>query len=180
MSYTQVSIPKTPGGGAAVAKKDRISIFDVDSVATDVTREFGNTTTAGPLTLETGAKGISIQVSRPSVSCGYEQSGEVDAKVFADKVEFDYPGDSVALNNFIEAYANKGVIIIVESCDGPTKIYGRKCNPMLLQAEPTDSKDGLRTHLTFNQEMGDAFVPRVYTGAIPEVAADASVSSGAE
>ena len=86
----------------------------------------------------------------------------------------------MALNNFIEAYANKGVIIIVESCDGPTKLYGRKCNPMFLQAEPTDSKDGLRTHLTFNQEMGDAFVPRVYTGALPEVAADASVSAGAE
>ena len=176
MPYTKVSIPKTLGGGAAVAKKDRISIFDVDSVAADVEREFGSTATAGPLTLKTGEKGISIQVTRSSISCGYEQSGEADAKVFADKVEFDYPGDSIPLNNFIEAYANKGVIIIVESCDGPTKIYGRTCNPMLLQAEPTDSKDGLRTHLTFNQEMGDAFVPRVYTGAIPDVAEDGNVA----
>ena len=178
--YTAVSIPKTPGGGAAVTKKDRISIFDVDSVATDVVREFGSTSAAGPLTLETGAKGIAIQVSRSSISCGYEQSGDVDAKVFADRVEFDYPGDSVPLNNFIEAYANKGVIIIVESCDGPTKIYGRKCNPMFLQAEPTDSREGLRTHLTFNQEMGDAYVPRVYTGAIPAVEADGSVESDGE
>ncbi len=178
--YTAVSIPKTPGGGAAVAKKDRISIFDVESVANDVVREFGSTSAAGPLTLETGAKGISIQVSRASIACGYEQSGEVDAKVFADKVEFDYPGDSVPLNNFIEAYANKGVIIIVESCDGPTKIYGRKCNPMYLQAEPTDSREGLRTHLTFNQEMGDAFVPRVYTGAIPAVEEDGAVESDGE
>jgi len=178
--YTAVSIPKTPGGGAAVAKKDRISIFDAASVATDVVREFGSTSAAGPLTLETGAKGISIQVARSSIACGYEQSGEVDAKVFADRVEFDYPGDSVPLNNFIEAYANKGVIIIVESCDGPTKIYGRKCNPMFLQAEPTDSREGLRTHLTFNQEMGDAYVPRVYTGTIPAVEEDGSVESDGE
>ena len=172
MTYTRVSIPKTPGGGAAVAKKDRISIFDVDSVSADIVREFGSTSAAGPLTLKTGEKGISIQVSRSSINCGYEQSGDVDAKVFADKVEFDYPGDSIPLNNFIEAYANKGVIIIVESCDGPTKIYGRTCNPMFLQAEPTDSNEGLRTHLTFTQEMGDAYVPRVYTGAIPDVAED--------
>lgn len=178
--YTQVSIPKTLGGGAALAKKDRISIFDVDDIAADVTREFGSTSSAGPLTLNTGAKGVAIQVTRSSISCGYEQSGEVDAKSFKDKVEFDYPGDSIPLNDFIEAHANKGVIIIVESCDGPTKIYGRTCNPMFLQAEPTDSKDGLRTHLAFEQEMGDAYVPRVYTGAIPEVAADGEVDSGAE
>ena len=172
MSYTQVSIPKTPGGGAAVAKKDRISIFDVDTVATDVTRDFGNTTTAGPLTLDTGAKGITIQVSRASVSCGYEQSGDVDAKVFADRVEFDYPGDSVALENFVEAFANKGVIIIVQSCDGATKIYGRECTPLVLTPEHTDSKEGLRSHLAFAQEVGDLYVPRVYNGTIPPIADD--------
>ena len=51
---------------------------------------------------------------------------------------------------------------------------------MYLQAEPTDSREGLRTHLTFNQEMGDAFVPRVYTGAIPAVEEDGAVESDGE
>ncbi|MBQ3712096.1 MAG: hypothetical protein II891_06845 [Bacteroidales bacterium] len=180
MTYVKASIPKIPGGGAAVAKKDKIYIIDVDDVATDVTREFGNTSTSSNLALNEGAKAVAIQVSRSSISVGYENSGDVDAKVFADKVEFDYPGDSVALNNFVEAYANKGVIIIVQSCDAPTKIYGRTCNPLVLSAEPTDSKDGLKTHLSFTQEMGDAYVPRVYTGTLPAVAEDAEDESAGE
>ena len=175
MTYVKASVPKLPGGAAPVPKKDRIHIFDVDDVATDVTREHGVTNIeSGNLTLSTGAKGLSIQVARASINAGYTNEGEVDAKTFKDKVEFDYPGDSIALNNFIEAYANKGVIIIVETCEGNTKIYGRVCNPMILTAEPTDSNEAVKTHLSFEQEMGDAFLPRVYGGTIPDVAADAS------
>ena len=175
MTYVKASIPKLPGGAAPVPKKDRISIFDADDVATDVTREHGSTSTSGNLTLNTGAKGVAIQVARASINAGYTNEGDIDAKTFKDKVEFDYPGDSVPLNDFIEDHANKGVIIIVESCEGPTKIYGRKCNPMYLTAEPTDSNESVKTHLSFEQEMGDAFVPRVYGGTIPDVAADASL-----
>lgn len=180
MPYTKASVPKLPGAGAAVPKSDRILIFDVEDVKTDVPRVIGETSTAGPFELEDKAKGLSIQASRPSISTGYEHSGEIDAKVFVDKVEFDYPGDNEAVNNFIEAYANKGVIIIVQSCAGATKIYGSKCNPLHLQAEPTDNNEARRTHLTFTQEMGDAFVPRVYTGTIPEVEADANLNQEGE
>lgn len=177
MTYVKASIPKLPGGGAAVPKKDRIHIFDVEDVEADIERTIGTTSSAGPITLKQNAKGLSIQVSRPSIACGYENSGEVDAKVFADKVEFDYPGSNTAFDNFVEFYANRGVIIIVESCTGGAKVYGSKCNPLHLQAEPTDNNEANRTHLTFTQEMGDAFVPRTYTGAIPDVADDASIEN---
>ena len=174
--YVKTSIPKVEGGGAALPKKDRIRIYDVDDVETDIARSLGETSSAGPLTLKTGAKGISIQVSRSSIALGYEESGDPDAKVFADKVEYDYPGDTVAANNFIEANANKGKIIVVESCDGPTKVYGRVCNPMFLTAEPTDNNEARRTHMAWQQEMGDAYLPRVYTGALPDVEDDPSTS----
>ena len=172
MTYVRASIPKSPGAGAAVPRSDRVYIFDVLDVLTDIVRVLGETDSIGNLVLKEGYKGISIQVTRSSISCGYEQSGDVDAKVFADKVEFDYPGDTVALENFVEAFANKGVIIIVQSCDGATKIYGRECNPLVLTPEHTDSKEGLRSHLAFAQEVGDLYVPRVYNGTIPPIADD--------
>ena len=172
MTYTRVSIPKLTGGGAATQKRDRVYIYDAKDILSDIVRTIGDTEPIGSLVLRSGCKGISIQVTRTSISRGYEQSGDVDAKVFADRVEFDYPGDTVALNNFIEAFANKGVVIIIDSCDGPTKIYGRECNPLAMQAEPTDSREGLRSHLVFSQEMGDLYVPRVYSGIIPPVVND--------
>lgn len=172
MTYIKTSIPKLPGSGATTPKGDRIYIYDVTDVSADVVRVFGQTSVSGSLTLERGAKGISIQVSRASISAGYENTGEVGAKVFSDKVEFEYPGDTVALNNFIEAFAHKGVILIVTGCEGPAKIYGRVCNPMYLSAEPTDSNEGVRTRLSFSQEMGDAFIPRRYEGVLPDVAED--------
>ncbi len=178
MTYVKVSIPKVEGGGAALPKKDRISIFDADDIASDIVRTPGSTKSAGPITLNAGAKGVSIQVTRSSISCGYENSGDIDAKVAKDKVEFDYPGDTEEFNNFVEAHLNKGMVIIVESCDGPTKVYGRKCNPMHLTAEPTDNNESRKTHLSFEQEMGDAFLPTEYTGTIPDVAEDASEGSG--
>lgn len=172
MSYTRVSIPKTPGAGSATQKRDRVYLYDARDILSDIIRTRGETEAIGDLTLREGFKGITIQVSRSSISCGYEQSGETDAKVFADRVEFNYPGDTVALNNFVEACINKGFVIIVESCDGSTKIYGRECNPLVLTAEHTDSNEGLRSHLVFQQEVGDPYIPRVYTGTIPPTADD--------
>lgn len=169
MTYTKISIPKRPGGGAAVPKRDIINIYDANDIAVDAVRHLGETVVSSDIVLAGGASGLFIQADRPSISAGYENSGDVDAKVFTDKVEFDYPGDTTALNNFIEAFANHGVVIIVQSCDAPPKIFGRKCNPLSLSAEPTDSKDAQRSHLVFSQEFGDRYLPRVYTGIIPAV-----------
>ena len=170
MTYTRISIPKT--SGAATQKRDRVYIYDAQDVLSDVTRTLGDTEPVGNLVLRSGCKGISIQAARTTISRGYEQSGDADARIFADRVEFDYPGDTVALNNFIEAFANKGVVIILDSCDGATKIYGRVCNPLAMQVEPTDSREGRRSHLVFAQEIGDRYVPRIYSGIIPPVAND--------
>lgn len=170
--YYRISIPRKQGAGAAVIKGDRVYIYDAMDILTDIEREYGDTDAVGNLVLKDGYKGISIQVSRSSISCGYEQSGEIDARVFADKVEFDYPGDTIAMENFIEAFSQKGVVIIVTSCDGFCKIYGRKCNPLSLSSEHKDNKDGLGTHVLFSQEVGDIYIPRVYNGIIPPVAND--------
>lgn len=167
MIYIKTSIQKRTA--APTAKSDRILIIDARDILVDIVREFGNTHASGSLVLAEGAKAVSIQASRPSIAAGYENSGELDARVFADKVEFDYPGDSVACSNLIEAIANIGVVIIIQKCGGGAKIYGSKCNPLILNVEPTDSHEACRVHFSMSQEMGDAYMPRTYTGAIPDV-----------
>lgn len=179
MAYVKASIPKNPGAAAPVIKSDEIIIVDVDDVATEPTRAFGNTVSTGDLTLKENAKAISIKVSSHSIDCGYDHDGEVDAKGFKERVAFDYPGNNAALDNFIEAYANKGIIALVKSCDtGKTKLYGRKCNPLYMKAEPTDNKESSKTHLTFAQEAADAYLPSLYSGSTPAVAVEAVAEEG--
>lgn len=177
--YTKVSIPKSATLAAPVIKNDEIIIIDADDVAAEPTRNFGNTVADGNLSLAEGAKGIRIKVSAHTIECGYDQDGEVDAKGFKQRVAFDYPGDTEAANNFIEAFANRGVLILVKSCDtGKTKLYGRKCNPLRLTAEPTDNNEASKVHMAFAQEVGSAYLPSVYSGTVPAVADDPEENAG--
>lgn len=175
--YVKTSIPKSSTLAAPVIKKDDIIIIDVDDVTAEPTRAFGNTVATGNISVATGAEAIRMKVSNHTIECGYDQEGEVDAKGFKHKVSFEYPGNTPALDNFVEAYANKGVIILVQSCEtGKTKLYGQKCNPLRLTAEPTDSKEANKTKLNFAQEIPSPYLPSVYSGTVPEVADDPSTS----
>ncbi len=179
--YTKTSIPKTGALAAPVIKSDEIIIVDANDVASEPTRAFGNTVATGDLTLAESAKGVRIQVSSHTIDCGYDQDGEVDAKGFKQRVAFDYPGNTPELDNFIEYYANRGVLILVKSCEtGKTKLYGQKCNPLRLTAEPTENNEASKTHLAFAQEVAGALLPSVYSGAVPAVAADPADASDNE
>lgn len=162
------SIPRQERPGIVVSKNPEIIIIDVDDVAVEPRRTFGNTIISTDIEVMEGGEAINIMASPLSIECGYEQEGEVGARGFKHKVAFEYPGDSTVLDNFIEAFANKGVLAIVKSCEtGKTKLFGRKCNPLRLQAEPTDTKDARKTKLTFAMEYPSRLVPSIYAGIVP-------------
>lgn len=181
--YTKVSIPKNgDGAGCAIIKDPNIILVDVDDILTEPTRSCGNVETTGDLTLAENAKAIAMYATQSSIVCGADQEGELDAKGFKDKVEFEHPGDSDESENFAEHAANRGFVALVKQCDGTsagkTKVYGRKCNPLYLSIETTDTKDGAKKKFSFVQNVADKFRPGVYNGTTPELASEPTVNEG--
>lgn len=173
--YLRVSIPKSSdGAGSAVAKDPIVIVMFADEVTAEPTRSHGNVAMTGNYTLATGASAIGLYMTPSTISAGYDTEGEVDGKGFKHKVEGEHPGNDTAVENFIEAAANRGLIILVRSCDGSSagtmKAYGTKCNPLYLSPEPTDSKEGSKVKLAFAQELPQKFLPGVYSGTVPTLA----------
>ena len=178
MTYTKVSIPKaSEGAGAATIKNPTVIVVDVNDIATEPTREVGNTEVVGNLTLATGAKAVGVYATPSSINPTEESSGEVDARSCIKGVEYVHPGDSVAIANHAEAFMNKGVVIIVRECDGSAagraRIIGSKCNPLYLQPEYTNSNEATNRKFVWKQAQGDKFVIGTYSGTLPALADDA-------
>lgn len=169
MGYIKSSIPKSgDGAGCAIPKDPTIILVDVEDVTAEPTRTVGNIATEGDLTLAEGAKGIGIYATPSTIEEGFELSGEADAKGYKQKISFEHPGDSDEINNFTEFAANRQFIALVKQCDGTsagkTKIYGSKCNPLVMAVEPTNNKEAAKRKFDFAQEIAGKFLAGVYSG----------------
>lgn len=183
--YTKVSIPKNgDGAGCAVPKDPTIIIVDVDDIEKEPSRSIGNPKTEGDLELKEGAKAVGVYATPTTISVTEEYSGDPDARGVKQGTAFSHPGDTDEIRGFIEAYMNKGVVILSKSCDGSgagrTTILGSKCNPLFLTVESTINNEATKRTLTFKQELNSAFLPGTYEGAMPELAEPAKkVAEGA-
>lgn len=180
--YTKVSIPKNgDGAGCPVSRLSDIIVIDVDDIKTEPTREVGNPAVTGDIELNADAKAVAIYATPTTIAETEEYSGEPDARGVKQGVEFEHPGNSVAVKGFTEAFMNKGVVILVRECDGTaagrTQIYGRKCNPLFMSVERTGNNEANKRKFTFKQELNDKFLPGDYSGALPGVAAAADVNA---
>ena len=131
----------------------------MEDVASEPTREVGNCVVTGDLTLKTGAKAISIYATASTIQVTEELSGDPDAEGIKTGIVFDHPGNSVAIKNFIEIFKNRGVIAIVQECDGTTagrpQIMGRVCNPLRLSLETKMDAEATKRTLTSKQAIPD-------------------------
>ena len=181
MPYTKVSIPRNEDGGAPTVKNATVILVDINDVASEPTRELGDTEVVGDLTLKTGAKAVGIYATPSSIVPTEETAGEVDARGFIQGLEYVHPGNSVAIANHTEAFLNRPVIGIVRECNGGASgkclIIGSVCNPLYMQPEYTNSKDAANRKFVWKQDQPSKFVIGTYGGAIPALADDASSES---
>ena len=180
--YKKVSIPKNgDGGGCPVPKSSDIIIIDVEDVVTEPTRTVGNVVLVGDYTLKENAKAVAIYGTPSSIDLTEEYSGEADARGVKQGVAFEHPGNSAAVKGHIEAFMNKGAIILVKECNGTAagrvQAFGTKCNPLFLSVERTDNKEANKRKLTWKQELVDKFLPGEYSGKMPAVEAEAAAPS---
>lgn len=179
--YTKVSIPKSgDGAGCPTPRKSQIILVDVEDVASEPTREVGNVAVTGNLTLNQGAKAVSIYATSSTIQVTEEFGGDPDAEGVMNGLVFDHPGNSVAVKNFLEVFKNKGVIAIVTECDGTAsgrpQIIGRVCNPLRLSVETTMNNEATKRTLTWKQAINDKFLAGEYSGELPAIADEAAAS----
>lgn len=182
MSYVKSSIPRPgDGAGCAATRKSQIILVDVGDVASEPTREVGNVNTDGDLTLTSAGTAVSVYATSSTIQVTEELSGDPDAEGVKNGLVFEHPGNSVAIKNFIEVFKNRGVIALVQECDGTsagrTQIIGRVCNPLRLSLETKMDGEGTKRTLTWKQAINDKFLAGEYSGKLPEVAADYVASS---
>lgn len=180
--YTKVSIPKNgDGAGAATIKSPTVIIMDVEDIASEPTREVGDTELNGNYALETGAKAVGVYATPSTIIPTEEQQGDVDARSLIKGVEYVHPGDSVDIANHTEAFLNKGVVILIKECDGTAngrvRAIGSKCNPLYMQPEYTNSGDGTNRKFIWKQAQGDKFAIATYGGTMPPLASEPTPGS---
>ena len=64
------------------------------------------------------------------------------------------------------------------SASGKCLIIGSICNPLYMQPEYTNSKDGSSRKFVWKQDQPSKFVIGTYTGALPTLANEVSEGSG--
>lgn len=183
--YTRVSIPKaSDNAGAPVPKNPTVIVIPADDIVTEPVRQKGNTVMTGDYALKADAKAIGLYATPTTISLTEESSGDADAKGVTKGVAFQHPGNSDTIKNFLEAFMNAGVVILVRDCDGSAdgrcQAIGSKCNPLYLSTETTISNEATRRTLTFKQAMADAFMPGTYTGKLPDLAPETAAGGNAE
>ena len=182
MAYTKVSIPRFEAGGAPTVKKATVILVDINDVDAEPTRTLGNTQVVGALTLKTGAKAVGIYATPSTIVPTEETSGEVDSRGFIQGLEYVHPGNSIAIANHTEAFLNRPVIALVRECSGSasgkTLIIGSICNPLYLNPEYTNSKDGSSRKFVWKQDQPSKYVIGTYTGALPTLANEVTEGSG--
>lgn len=182
--YKKVSISKNgDGAGCPVPKSSDIIIMDVEDVSMEPTRSVGNVALVGDYKMKEGAKAVTIYGTPSTIDLTEEYTGEADARGVKQGVSYEHPGNSAAVKNHIEAYLNKGVIILVKECDGSAagrvQAFGTKCNPLFLSVETTNNKESNKRKFTWKQELVDKFLPGDYKGALPALEPAATGLEGA-
>lgn len=182
MSYQKVSIPKfEAGAGAPIPKESNVLIFLASDVQTMPTKN--GVVSTSDLVLKEGATGIGIYVNPISIARNDNQEGDANTETagWRANVASSRPGDDEHFAAWKEQYLNEGVIIITRECGQSkgTRLHGTPCNPMYMSGvEEQDNSEGKMTPLTFVQGQRSKFKTIHYRGAIPALAANATIEDG--
>lgn len=151
MTYAKVDVLK-PGDNKGVGgdKKDKIILLDVDDIATMPARDAAGIVIEDDIVLNAGAYMCKLYATQSSIKAGADSEGDPDAKGIIQSVEFEHPGDSVAIREFRANWMNKNVIILIERCSSTmVSLYGTPCAPLQMVFKAEDDKDKNKTTFTF-------------------------------
>lgn len=188
MSYVKTNVSKSKanaaiGGGI----KEKIMVFDWDDVQSGYLRDSKGITMTGPLVFKPGKYAILIEATQETIKANSETQGDTDSEGIIQTVEFQHPGDALAIAEFAYNWLGRRAGIIIQKCaDDSMKLYGMPCAPLKLAYKSELDKDKNTNTLTFKQaQKGPAIADYLGTvtletvsGTIAPDAASVSVAAG--
>lgn len=169
-SYTKVTVtrPGGPGPGVGGKKLDRIILFDMDDVSTFPERGADGITVANNIIMKANTKMISVYGTVNTIKTGSTSEGDMDAEGFVHSVEFEHPGNSVAIRAMKTCWLGKNIGIIILYCDDEKgkSLFGLPCCPMRMQVKQEDNKDKNSSVFTFKMLGKTQYDVAHYTGNI--------------
>lgn len=181
MSYTKVSIPKKSGGspGAPTPKNPTIVVIPVGDILTWPGRDSGGVKLAGNIVLKDTEKAIGIYATHSTIKRNDSTEGDPDAEGFIHNVVFEHPGNSLARDEFSQAFISEDVILITRGDDPTlTRVHGTPENPMRMTIEEQDDNSATKATFTFKSALRTKYKSAHYTGVIPALADNAPDETG--
>ncbi|WP_313265109.1 hypothetical protein [Sphingobacterium sp.] len=171
MAYKKVSIAKGHGSpGAPKAKDPNIIILLARDILTMPARDGVKITTN--ITLKPGTVGIGLYLTPSSIKRNDNSEGDPDKEGWIQNVVGVHPGDSLEVNEFLEANLGEDFILITKECStaASVKVHGSLCAPLKLTVEEQDDSEGVGKTLTWKSALRSNEKSVFYTGVIPTIA----------
>jgi len=168
MTYTPVSVKRTDANsGRPTGKKGFIVVFRIDDLAT-FTRAPGSSRVTA-FAFKDGKKPIGIYATTTTQNVYHQMAGDKDARGFIHHCDFEHPGDTEALNDFMENNTNVDLGAIQIPCDGvDCKMAGYPGNPLSLsQDNGQDNNSGQKHAVQLVQDYQGAVLCRIAKSLIP-------------
>lgn len=179
--YKKVSITKGKGApGAPKAKDPNIIIILARDILTMPARV--GVKIAADIILKAGAEAIGVYLTPTTISRNDNSEGDPDKEGWIQNVAGTHPGDSIEINEFLEANIGEDFVLITKECSvtASVKVHGSVCAPLKLVAEGQDNNEGVGQTLTFKSALRSNEKSAFYSGAIPTLAAVAGEGSSAD
>jgi hypothetical protein len=167
--YTKVNVgrPSTSNAGSGGNRKDKVTFYDLDDVATFPSRDAAGVRITDNITMKPGKYGVQVYGTITTMNDGFTTEGDPDKRGFMPNVSFEHPGDSLEILEFIQNWTNKNIVVILEKCDGSVKkLYGTPCSPLQLNPEAVSSNEENRNTLALESIVKSQFVPAIYEGTL--------------
>jgi hypothetical protein len=179
MSYTNVSVKKvTNNAGRPTAFKNEIIFFDWDDVLTLPARDEKGVKITGNLAMKSGKTAFTIYAIPKTVKAYQTSEGDPDKKGFIQNLEFEHPGDELAISEFLENKINENMGAIVQKADGTGKrIIGTPGCPLQFTHEGQNDSEAITNVLKFSSLLRGPVIAH-YEGELPALDTDSSSGSG--
>lgn len=167
--YFKQSVKKPTGSspGAASPKDPNVTIMDAQDILSFPSRDGKGVKMEGNFVMKEGAAMIQLYMTASKIKPTWESEGDEDAISIKRKFEGEHPGDALEINEFIQNWLGKDVIIIFGSCkDKDKRVYGSPCAPLQLKPSSEDSNEGRKKIMVFEQFTATNDVPAFYYGTL--------------
>lgn len=162
-----VKKPSAPSPGASAPKDPNLTIVDVEDILQWPVRDGKGVKMQGNYVLAGGASMIQLYTTPSKTKPTWESEGDEDAISIKQKIEVEHPGDELEINEFIQNWMGKNVIVIYGSCIDPyRRVLGSRCAPLQLKPSSQDDNDGRKKMITFEQFAATNQVPGFYEGSL--------------